>query len=96
MSKTVSKMKPFCLKINNEIIVFIFENEISELNGFEIESGNSFPFILGTDAWFELKCQNGAKLLSARSHRKEYFNCAVPLDVLKTMESFEHSGGIYV
>ncbi|MFH6992959.1 hypothetical protein [Flavobacterium sp. FlaQc-48] len=48
------KKQPFCISLEEGIIVNIFNNEIIELQDYAIDSGDPIWHIMGTDAWLEL------------------------------------------
>lgn len=69
------------------IVVVVFGNELTDLNGYEIDAGDPFWYILGTDAWFEKQEVNSEIFLVARTHNKNYFNIKVDNETLKLLEA---------
>ncbi len=73
------KQKPYCKVIEDKIMLIVFGDELSELNGYAIEGGENHPFyyVLGTDAWFEKRTVNTNNFLIATSHKKDFFRLAI-------------------
>ncbi|MDU1889423.1 MAG: hypothetical protein E6767_01930 [Dysgonomonas sp.] len=84
--------QPFCINLENNLIVAIFNNEIEELLDYAMDAGDPFWYIMGTDAWFELQEIGGKQTLVATTYDKTYFKCPVSEDILKILNSSEEKG----
>ena len=83
-----NKLNPYCTIIGgNHVTVVVFGDELKDLNGYEMDAGDPFWYIIGTDAWFEKQEVNGITSLVARTFDKEYFNVSVDNNALKILET---------
>ncbi|MBS9774866.1 MAG: hypothetical protein KGV59_06905 [Tenacibaculum sp.] len=78
----IDGLKSYYTVIEDNIIVVVFENELIDLSGCEIE-GYPFWYVMGTDAWFEKQTIN----------KKDFFS--IPIDN-RTSELFNEEKGILV
>ena len=90
MSET---LEPNYTVIEDEIIVIVFGNELIELNGYEMDTGDPFWYIMGTDAWFEKQEIDEKNFLVAKTYDKDFFS--IPIDN-KTLKLLGKEKGILV
>ncbi len=89
------KQKPYCKVIEDKIMLVVFGNELSELNGYAIEGdeNNPFYYVLGTDAQFEKRTINTNNFLVATNHKKDFFRLAIDEN---TTQLLNHAQSILV
>ena len=69
------------------VTVVVFGNKLDDLIGSEMDGGDPFWYIIGTDAWFEKREGNGITSLVARTFDKEYFSVPIDEEALKLLET---------
>ncbi|PCE62530.1 hypothetical protein [Sediminicola luteus] len=69
--------QPYHTVIGDEIIVVVFGNELIDLSGCEVDAGDPFCYIMGTDAWFEKQNTNEGSFLIAKTYDKHFFSIAI-------------------
>ncbi len=91
----VEKQKPYYKIIEDKIMLVVFGDELSELNGYAIEGGENHPFyyVLGTDAWFEKRIINTENFLVTTNHKKDFFRLAIDEN---TAQLLNHTQSILV
>lgn len=89
-----NKLKPYCTIIGETIVtVVVFGDELADLYGYEMDAGDPFWYISGTDAWFEKQEVNGETFLVAKTYDKDYFS--VPVDQ-KALDLLAVKNGVLV
>ena len=89
-----NQLKPYCTIIGETMVtVVVFGNELADLYGCEMDAGDPFWYISGTDAWFEKLEANGETFLVAKTYDKDYFS--VPVDQ-KALELLAIENGVLV
>ncbi|MDF7821663.1 hypothetical protein P1X15_28850 [Runella sp. MFBS21] len=80
-------LKPYSTIIGEtHVTVVVFGDELNDLMGCEMDAGDPFWHIVGTDAWFEKQEVNGENLLVAKTYDKEYFSVTVDNKILNLLE----------
>ncbi|BDD12059.1 hypothetical protein FUAX_44970 (plasmid) [Fulvitalea axinellae] len=85
--------QPYYTVIGDELIVVVFGNELIDLSGYEVDGGDPFWYIMGTDAWFEKQKINEENFLVAKTYDKDFFS--IPIDN-NTSELLNKQKGILV
>lgn len=87
-------LEPYCTIIGEtQVTVVVFGDELIDLNGSEMDAGDPFGYIIGTDAWFEKQEINDHFFLVAKTYNKDYFS--IPINH-KTLQLLEIENGILV
>lgn len=84
--------EPFCVILGKEIIVSIFKNEIDELNNYAEDVGDSFSYIMGTDAWFELEEIEEKTALVCKSYKKTFLKCFIDHETIEKIREYDEYG----
>lgn len=83
MNKTI---EPYCIAVEeSNVIVVVFGDELTELKGCEIDAGDAFSYIVGTDAWFEKEVRNNVPTLLAKSQSKEFLRIPLTEEIDKIL-----------
>lgn len=81
-------LKPYCTLVGGiHVTVVVFSDELNDLRGNEMDAGDPFWYIMGTDAWFEKEDLNGVTSLVARTFDKRYLSVPVKEDALNILET---------
>lgn len=84
--------EPFCIVLEEGMIVAIFNDELVTLQEYAMDSGSALWYILGTDAWIELQTIESKPALVARNYDKNYFTCFVSNEIANQISANQESG----